>query len=792
MRKEIIQKIALLFAFPILTAAGLSDNFGKGHVVINEICSNNFAAQSDGSEGYPDCIELYNPGEEAVSMDGCFLTDDRKVADKFSLEGISVPAGGYAAVWLPKESELRISKDGDQIFLADAERGVFLDQIVVPSLSYDTSYGRVQDGKDKWSVMGTTLGRSNEGAEILPAKALEEPIFEYPGGFYEEGLALRLFSPGGEKIYYTLDGSEPTGDSLLYEGAIRIADNTQEENRYAGRTDLTPTKDYVPDFPVDKAVVVRAVCYNSAANQISDIVTETFFVGYGEKEEYDQMAVMSLVADPEDLFDAKSGIYGNGIKYEEYLANGGLKDGEVLNNYTDADGREWHRYMASNAFYTGKEWEKKASVSYFDETHFHCFTQDVGIRIAGNSTRGFPQKSFNLFVRDIYGGDEKLPEDFFDDGVLYSSIKMRNGGGNAEGIKFLDAFLEEAASERQSVAIQRGKPCVLFLNGEYWGIYSIRERYNAEYIGNRFHLNNDEAMVVKAGNPITKPDETMEAYQYMLDVITECDLTYEDTYALAEGLVDIQSLIDYCCINLYLANQDVGFGYNTALWRTVQEGTPYSDGKWRFMLYDLDECARKESNTLEGRENWAQENALLGEPMVKSLLENEGFRRRFSISFMDIANTTFSYERIHPMLAEWGDVYGVQIVKDHQRFFDAAYDWNDFGEEMEQLDDFFKKRFDAAMESLADTFGLSGNLVRINISSNIPEGGTIRINTAELGNCSAWEGRYYSDFPISVSANAAEGYHFAGWRGDIESAEGEVSVSLENGDITMQAWFEQD
>lgn len=38
-------------------------------------------------------------------MDGCFLTDDRKVADKFSLEGISVPAGGYAAVWLPKGSD---------------------------------------------------------------------------------------------------------------------------------------------------------------------------------------------------------------------------------------------------------------------------------------------------------------------------------------------------------------------------------------------------------------------------------------------------------------------------------------------------------------------------------------------------------------------------------------------------------------------------------------------------------------------------------------------------------------
>lgn len=210
-----------------------------------------------------------------------------------------------------------------------------------------------------------------------------------------------------------------------------------------------------------------------------------------------------------------------------------------------------------------------------------------------------------------------------------------------------------------------------------------------------------------------------------------------------------------------MANQDVGLGYNTALWRTVQEGTPYSDGKWRFMLYDLDECACRDGNAEDGneknddggagnapsgdeknggtrtgnapngndevgRENWAEENALLCEPMIKSLLDNEGFRRRFCISFMDIANTTFSYGRIHPMLAEWGDAYGIQVVKDRRRFFDDTYDLEDFHEEMEQMDDFFKKRFGVAMENLADTFGLSGNLVRVNISSNIPERGTIR------------------------------------------------------------------
>ena len=96
-------------------------------------------------------------------------------------------------------------------------------------------------------------------------------------------------------------------------------------------------------------------------------------------------------------------------------------------------------------------------------------------------------------------------------------------------------------------------------------------------------------MLVKAGSAITIPEETAAAYQYMLSVVSECDLAYDDTFALADELIDMQSIIDYCCINLYLDNRDVAFGYNTALWRTVQEGTPYGDGKWRFMLYDLDE-----------------------------------------------------------------------------------------------------------------------------------------------------------------------------------------------------------
>ncbi len=791
MKKKLLQRMLPLLALLALAAVILNSNNKTPDVVINEVCSSNFSAGCDESGEYSDCIELYNQSSKKVSLNGCFLSDNEKELEKYSLEGIEIAPGGYALIWLNKESGLRISREGEKIFLTDFLQSAYLDQVIVPSLSYDTSYGRIQDGKSEWSVMSTTLGRSNESADLLPTVSLDEPVFEHTSGFYEEAFSLHLYSPSGEKIYYTLDGSEPCADSSVYEKPLWIADTSQEENNYAARKDLAPSKDYTPDFPVDKGVVVRAACYNPFTNQISEVVTETFFIGYDSKPEYEDIAVISLVADPGDLFDSQTGIYGNGAKYDAYLENGGLKDGVVLDNYIDENGETQYRYMSSNAFNEGRQWERKASISYFDETHSHIFTQTTGIRISGNSTRSAAQKSLNLFARNIYDDSEVIPYAFFDHANYYSTIKLRNGGGNTEHIKFLDAFLEDAAQIR-GISIQESKPCIVFLNGEYWGIYNIRERYNEEYPALKYGLDAENIMMIKAGNAITSPEETMTAYKYMLDVVTECDLTYDDTYALACELVDIQNLIDYCCINLYLDNRDVAFGYNTALWRTTQEGTPYSDGKWRFMLYDLDECIYPDSNTWEGRENWMAEHPIMMEPVILSLLDNESFRRQFCISFMDIANTAFSYERMHSMLEKWSSLYEAQTVKDHQRFYDPLYSSETFRQEISDIDAFFQERLPFALESLAKTFGLQGELTSVSVSSNIPSGGTLTINTASLEGYSAWEGYYYSDFPVTITAQPNEGYHFVSWQGDVTGTDASINVSLENGAVSLQAIFEKD
>ena len=144
------------------------------------------------------------------------------------------------------------------------------------------------------------------------------------------------------------------------------------------------------------------------------------------------------------------------------------------------------------------------------------------------------------------------------------------------------------------------------------------------------------------------------------------------------------------------------------------------------------------------------------------------------------------------MLEKWSSLYEAQTVKDHQRFYDPLYNSETFRQEISSIDTFFQERLPFALESLAKTFHLQGELTRISISSNTPAGGTLTVNTASLEGCSTWEGYYYSDFPVTITAQPNEGYHFVSWQGDISGTDPEITVSLDYGAVSLQAIFEKD
>lgn len=793
--------MGLISAFTLIACFQYSSSHSS-QVVINEVCSNNFNGTADENGVFSDYIELYNPSSEAVSLTDYFLSDDLGKLKKYSLASIVIPPGAYSLIWLNKAKDtaagqegFQISKKGEEIFLCmGALEDTVVDSVVVPKLSYNTAYGRIKDGGKEWGEMIPTAGSSNNNARLLPALKLKEPTFSAESGFYEEAFPLTLTASKNEVIYYTLDGSDPLrrdmgneGVGNQYQGPLLIDDASKRNNIYAARTDLSPTFTYVPDFKVDKATVVRAVSYNDQEKTVSKTVTKVYFVGFSSKKEYEDLPIISIVTDPFHLFDKETGIYGNGKKLEEYKENGGQSGEELRNSFTDEEGNSHYLYEASNAFYDGRKWEKEAAITWFDENHKYGFSQNAGIRIAGTSTRATPKKSFHLYGRDIYDKTITFPQNFFPE-MEYSAIKLRNGGNNNNKAMITDAFLSTLAADRK-ISIQRAKPCITFLNGEYWGLYHIREPYNSEYFKNHYGIPEDHIWLINRKQAQIGEQQAQEAYQYLIDVISECDSSADDVYEMICGIMDVQSLLDFLCIQLYVDNQDVDFGQNTALWRTAETGeSPYEDGKWRWMLYDMDVALHPDSNNKPL--TWMREHALWNEPVIKSLMKNAQFRKQFCITFMDIANTVYSYQTVHEMLMKWKEIYTTQMVKSHQRFFEEDFAAKDYENYLEEMDTFFKQRFSFAMKSLAEEFGLSGSQERITIRKNLPEAGTVTVNTGVTGDGSTWSGIYFTDFPVLLTATAKEGYRFVRWSGDVSAQESQIEVAIPEGGLSVTAVYE--
>ena len=681
-------------------------------VRISEVCSNNFSVICDEDGKYSDYVELYNPARVPVSLTGFSLSDDKYELGKCSFDSVILPPGGRFLVWLDGSkgdrvghASFKISSRGESVYLSDGT-GKIIDYVEVPALSYNTVYARADEDPEVWSRCLASAGKENAKGGILPEPGLEEPVFSAESGFYGDAFALTIEAGDDEVIYYTLDGSVPTTQSFLYQEPLVIKDASPNENRYAARTDLAGVMDYIPAFCVDKATVIRAIAYDKEKNAASPVATRTYFVGFDRKEEYAGYPVVSLVTDPDNLFDSQAGIYTNGEAMEKYKREAGvLQDGEIPEAYVGGEGNTNYLYMASNAFYRGREWEREAVLDYFDETHAFDFSQGVGIRIAGQSTRSRAQKSFNVYARDIYDAGERLQSAFFND-ARYTSVKLRNGGSDSEKSKIMDPFLQSLVRDRE-VSIQGCLPCALFLNGEYWGLYNIRERYQEEYFANHYKISEGNIWMIDSGEISIGSWDAWNAYDEMLRFVEENDMADMGNYQKFCELMDVQSLIDFYCVQLYIDNGDVGFDKNIALWRTAQKGSgEYEDGRWRFMLYDLDGAlGSPQTNTFSESVEWKEDFDLMDETLIRSLLLNETFKKQFADTFREMAENDFAYDRVHEKLTEWKERYERQAVKSHQRFVSENFSAGEYDRYMDEIDNFFRERCDYILKYMEEELG---------------------------------------------------------------------------------------
>ncbi len=790
-----VMAFTALLAF-LAVGAGY-DAYAGSSIVFSEVCSNNLTNVLDEYGRDSDYIELYNPSLSSVYLDGWFLTEEGKNGNRVSLDGFCLAPKSYLLLYANGESRegktdsysipLRINKSGEELFLFDNNENC-VDNVEIPALPVDVVYARIGEHMERWeTVRYGTPGAGNEEMTPYVIPSLEKPVFSVKSGFYDDAFVLSLAAAPGETVYYTTDGTIPTKDSPVYQEPIRIEDASGRQNYYSALPGISLARDYMPPYAVDKATVVNAMSVN-AQGEVSDIATEVYFVGFGEKEGYNNVEIISVNADPEDLFSSERGIYVLGDAFEEYRASGQ----EI----------SFSEYIPANYIQRGKTAERSAAVFLFDEDRKLDLQNKAGIRIHGGSTRIYRQKGFNLYERPEYS------EQTFG----FGKYMLRTSDLFETMLK--DVFNQSLVEDR-SLAIQRGRPCILFLNGEYWGLYNLQERYSAAYFEDYFGIPKDNLIILKEriedNDTVTEAstgrEEDIALYEELLNYARENDLSIAENYEKISTMMDIQSFIDYYVFEIYIGNTDWPINnYCRFRSRNIKEGSVYEDGRWRWAAYDTDEAIGGETNYYDSNhfaaEAYNHGVAPTETALMSNLLENETFKRRFVTSFLDMVNNNFAYGTVHDKLYEMAEVYAEPMVQSYRRFNEDEYTLDNFWGYIDVIDEFYKKRAEYIVPYLAEAMGLNNTQaeVRLEIAIQTKEGqiltdegaGVITLNSIvpEMKD-GVWTGTYLTDYPVDVSADAADGYRFLGWEGTYVSAEKELKADVPAEGICIRAVFGQ-
>ena len=462
--------------------------------------------------------------------------------------------------------------------------------------------------------------------------------FSLESGFYDTGQVLTIEVTGDYPIYYTLDGGMPSASGTLYTEGIPMTCPASSENVF----------------------VVRAAAF-SGKKMINRETTKTYILSANIKNRY-SMPVISLVTDKKNLYDAKIGIL-----------------------------------EPSNVGKKGREWERPVNVTFFEPDGSIGFSQDAGIRLQGNVSRGIAQKSFRLTAKKEYGGDGKFKHEIFpgrrqiggNNEIIkkYDRIILRGGANDSLMTGFQDEratmIRDELAQRIASVSgqpYQDFRPAVVYLNGQYYGMLNIREDYNQDYIEQHYNIPKDDVVVIT--NSYTRLDgggiefyykvddgfdeenkgsEYLADYALMQDYIIGHDMSDESHYSRASEMLDMENFYKYVAFEVYCCNTDWPHN-NIAAWKSFGDknaDVKGQDGKWRYMYKDLDFAfarydalsvapeiyTRHDTDTIGDfvLDNPYDDQLKIG-AMFRSLLENDGFRINFVNYICDIINEAMKPE----------------------------------------------------------------------------------------------------------------------------------------------------
>ena len=678
---------------------------------------------------HDDLLTLLNVGENvlavAVHNDSDFSSD---ITGNFFLSaGITDDSNNFQAVpsWFTLgetfyHTNFKISS-GETIYLSDPSGNVIDEITIDPGLDTGLSQGRYSDGNSNWCVFDQpTPGATNNtswcynGVEPVPTVSLES-------GYYD-GVQIITANPssGSQVIKFTQNGDHPTADDATLTGSL-----TYEESGVLSVRAFS-TGNFLPSAAIDRTYVIDQNNHN--------------------------LPMFSVHTDSVNLWDWNEGIY-------VYGPNG-----------TGTD----YPYFGSNFW---EPWSKWSRLEYFDGNQIKQGDAEFDLEIHGGWSRAEPQKSFRFDFKSEYTGRFKhsiMPDKPWIDS--FNNFNVRNGGQHVWSSKLQDAFIGRliADTDADNMAWQ---PFLVFLNGEFWGLYGAREKFDEHYVEDNHGVPSENVDLMNSFNLLAG---SQAHWNETTNTLMNMSPTGDEFYPELDSRVDIKNYIDYFAIETYIANTDwmgIAWGANNIkLWHPQEEG-----GKWRYMLYDTDG-----SLGYFGGQVWDNYLNFARNPAVESVhselfdhvLYNPEFMHQFVNRYADLMNTIFEPTQFNSKLEETQNFIS-SAMPDHIDRWGAPGNTNEWNNSVDNISDFNASRLGYARSHINSEFNLGGERdVYLDVSP--PDAGRIKISTISPDEY-PWQGVYFDGCPVQITAIPNPGYTFDHWEANNQwdNLNGEQSVVVD-------------
>ena len=591
----------------------------------------------------------------------------------------------------------------------------------------------------KISSDGETIYLSNDQSQIIDSLVVPDlmPV-NYSIGSEFDGSQIRAvftkatpYASNNTETPYT-EGIEPKPQisklAGIYSNTFEVtitstSPTSQIHYTIDGQTPTLNSPIYSTSVQIDKTTVLKAISFSSGNKLPSALAAATYII----ESNIGNAAVLSISSDNNNFF-GPSGI--------------------TTNWWEDTKVPCYIEYFESNS-------------------HVLVVSQNSGIKVDGGAggSRSQPQTSFRIEPSNSLFGEDDIKYKLIPsiDRTNYETFYIRNGSNQYMYYPCKDAIETSVLTNGTKNNCSAYTPVNVYINGEYWGYYELREKQDADYFKQHYNIDKDDLELLSLSYWYNSElrsiegDSAVEHFNSDYYRFMNLSTSSSDFWNSADQYFDLEYYTDYICAQSWIADTDWPFN-NIKIFRGPETGN-----KWRFGLVDVEWAlnpngwSASDFNHIEFIANYDQSNKFLH--IWQKSMENTLYRNYFINRFADLMNTAWLPSETKKIA---NDIYSVtkpELQRSYLRWQAGDMNSTDWAHQTMVLE--LDQRSNYVRQHIKTHYQLAKQVI-VTLNVKPANAGVIRISTITPENY-PWTGYYFDGIPVKIEAIPNLGYKFDSW-----------------------------